>query len=239
LRDVKENPQIQLAPWGALEGTAPTHANTDPRTTLELVSVQVHNGIQIDYKAYSTILNTDGAFHLDKIPEGTHNLKFQVTSVKPREQTWTTRLLKQITIEAGKTTQVTLQGRRITARLHLPEDIENPHITGLIHEPFEPIPLEIVNSPAQAAAWTANNRPPTEEPIRLKRNTNTTYKLLTANNVTLAGDIQLSFSLYEERHEQLLLLARSLINLTIPEDGAEKPIEVEVSDWEYAITPEE
>jgi len=239
LQDLQENSQIELAPWGALEVTAPIHANSDPRTTLELAFVQTHHGVQIDYKGYATDLKSDGSYHFDKIPQGTHHLEFRVMSTKPREQTWTIRLLKQITINAGETTQVTLQGIRISARLHLPADLENHHIAGLIHKPFEQIPLDVVNVPAQAAAWIANNRPLTEEPIRLKKHTDTIYNILTANNVTLTGDIQLSIGLYEELNDRTLLLARSLINLTIPDDGAEQSINVDVTDWEYAIVPED
>lgn len=239
LQDLKENPQIELSPWGAIEGTAPIHANSDPRTTLELVFIETHHGIQIDYKGYSAVLNSDGSFHYDKIPQGTHHLNFRVMSTKPNERTWSTRQLRQVSINAGETTRVTLEGRRLSFRLHLPAGLEKSQIVGLIHKPFEQIPLDIVNIPAEAAAWISNNRTLGNEPIRLEKQTDTDEIILTANNVTLRGDVQLSVGLHENLRDRTLLLARSLINLTIPDDGVEQSIDLEVTDWEFASTPEE
>jgi RNA polymerase sigma factor (sigma-70 family) len=126
LDHLTESADVQLMPWGKVQGIAMAGGEPLAGIEIRLASVGLSGLIGwADYLlqiAYQTTTDSRGSFVFEQVPEGTFIAGLQANHWQRTGESHVTALERKITIRAGQTKNIQLasQGAAVSARLSLP-----------------------------------------------------------------------------------------------------------------------
>ncbi|MDA7510286.1 carboxypeptidase regulatory-like domain-containing protein [Verrucomicrobia bacterium] len=240
--DLRSAATIQLESWGRLSGRYDRTSGVE--MTLEIgygkQSDRSNQVIRFDSRNFIAEIGPTGEFTFERLPPGIHRLNRRYYNHDEHGTSWSTRLLEQFEITANQTTHLDLRGQEIRVSVHLPSDLPNVVINGAyIHEPTSQIPLDIINFPEQVRHWVQ------QQGNRVHLLNGKTFSLTSQGNGTwssqdvIPGSYQVTMVLKEKRETRSLVVARAALDFTVNEVQSGRVQALEISEWDYAIVPEE
>jgi hypothetical protein len=166
LSQVRSSGIITLSQWGRVEGTLTIQGK--PGTGQEVLFTLQNSGIGTDFNGYKATVDEQGHFAIENVPPGEGAI---VRLIKTAANSWTYSHNTPITVEPGKTTQITLgdtgavlQG---TVRFETPPaDGQSLTISGTLSSPGPTLPH--FNTPEETRAYLQS--PEWKQQVTQRRN---------------------------------------------------------------------
>lgn len=148
IAEVKASGKLTLDLYGRIEGTI--IRGTAPGEGQELL-LGGSSGMSFDFAAYKVTADANGQFVFEKVPAGK---VWIIRLVKTSTRSWAHSHSTEVTVEAGKTTQVTLGGVDATLSGHVTFQTDLPQadytLSGQLSTPLPKLPDGLTSEQTQA-----------------------------------------------------------------------------------------